>query len=1650
MELIFTTVRVVRIMAALLMISVNLFAQPNVNFAIDKTSGCSPLTVMFTNASSGFSADATFQWNFGNGATSTSSTVAKTVYITEKIFTVTLTVKDGGSSYAKSETIVVFKKPVADFSATPPRGCAPLPVDFISTATPGDGTLADYFWDFGDGTTNQGADVDHPSHTYTFAQKPTVRLTVTNSYGCYSTVEKSDIIQVLQPVQSSFDADLTTLCKVPGTTRFTNSSTGPGTLDYKWDFGDGEASTDKDPAPHVYAKKGLYSVKLLVTSSEGCADTLEKPDYINAANFSTNFNMPSTVCSQQALLFTDSSQGLPAASVWSFSDNNASLNGNPVQYTFNNPGNFTVSLTNTYGTCTETFTKNINVVPGSSLPGFLNDKDGGCVPPLTVQFKDSSSSAVKWHWDFGTGNAADTSSQQSPAFTFTGGERSYVVSLSSTNSNGCIATTSKTISLARPRVNIYYKSSSSQYGNYGCPGLTLTFAANPAPEIESYRWDFGDGGTSTDPEPVHSFDQPGSFTIKLYFTTKSGCIDSAIAENYVHTFKKPSIDFDVLGDRTVCGNSSIQFRDLTDSVTSWHWFFGDSTESYGQNPEHNYHRPGIFDVTLIATNQYCSDTVTKKGFIGATPPFPTITSVTNSCENNRGTVTFKQTSGGATTWLWNFGDGTTQAFNSDQETVSHTYNNNGTYEVFLTTSDGRCTTNDSISVSVFLKQNPLLTSDKTHFCGSDSLSLRVDNLELVQKDRTYYYYYSGQWQFADNTLAAPQFYNWMPPINVKISKLRPGVDSVRLIVFDAVYGCYDTSNFVPVTVSGPVAAISIANKNTCSGSETIFNDQSTGTGSIPITKWIWDYGDFHSDTTFVSGPVKHQYQIPSYYYPKLTVIDANGCSDYVSASADYIQINGPQADFYTTDTAVSPGSNVQFINNTNSWPYGNSSTSFRWDFGDGGSSTEENPIHAYANTGIYSVTLTALNTYTGCRDTIIKNKYVKVQTVFAAYTLNTSYISGKNCPPLVAKFADSSINALRVFWDFGDNSYSDNSSTPTHTYYKPGIYYAKLYAYGQRGSIDSSIHQIIVNGPYGTMQADRLRGCNPTPVVLTGQSGNTVDFTWDLGDGNVTQSTDSFTNHTYITSGIFIPRVILRDSAGCSATFELGDSIIVDDLSANILPGNRLACDSAVIPFETKISSLARDTLQLPLNFHWSFGTGNPRDTSVLENPSFQYSKLGKYQVALTVSTPFGCSATLTDSVLVARSPHVSATGPAEICEDGFASFIGTADTKDSLTWKWDFVNGNSSSIPKPETQFYKDSGLYNVSLVIKSIEGCTDTTFNPLMVHGKPLIQIIPAATDICLGQSVSFNATGGSVYSWRFDSTLNDTAISNPVAKPSSDKLYYLQVTNIYGCTDFDSAKVHVSLPFDITATRNTSICAGNTVQLEARGAVRYRWLIGTGLNNAEIANPLAKPDTTIQYVVVGYGSDQCFTDTAHVNITVFPVPTVNVGPDIQATVGSIIPLKAETSKDVTQINWNPTTFLDCSSCAEPKSKPRNSISYNVLVKNQYGCVASDSINVSISCPQSVVFIPNSFSPNNDGVNDILYPRGKGIKEIKYFRIFNRWGELVFERQNFAIDDRSFAWDGTARGKILPADVYVYTSEMVCENNESFKLNGNIMIIR
>jgi PKD repeat protein len=243
------------------------YAQLKADFTVDKTGGCSPVSVSFTNASTGTTSGTTYEWDFGNGNTSSLKNPGA-IFREEKQYTVTLTVKDGDQTSTKTQIVTVYKKPVVEFSASLEKGCAPLPVTFTSTAAAGDGTITQYFWDFGDGFTQQTAG-QQLEHTYASDLIPSVSLTVTNSFGCQATLLKEKMITVLPKLTSAFNADEKVLCKISDAANFINSSSGPGVLSYVWDFGDGTTSTSKDPT-HVFSTKGTYTIKLKVSSSEGC------------------------------------------------------------------------------------------------------------------------------------------------------------------------------------------------------------------------------------------------------------------------------------------------------------------------------------------------------------------------------------------------------------------------------------------------------------------------------------------------------------------------------------------------------------------------------------------------------------------------------------------------------------------------------------------------------------------------------------------------------------------------------------------------------------------------------------------------------------------------------------------------------------------------------------------------------------------------------------------------------------------------------------------------------------------------------------------------------------------------------------------------------------------------------------------------------------------------------------------------------------------------------------------------------------------------------------------------------------------------------------------------------------------------------------
>ncbi|MEO6220313.1 MAG: PKD domain-containing protein, partial [Ginsengibacter sp.] len=478
-------------------------------------------------------------------------------------------------------------------------------------------------------------------------------------------------------------------------------------------------------------------------------------------------------------------------------------------------------------------------------------------------------------------------------------------------------------------------------------------------------------------------------------------------------------------------------------------------------------------------------------------------------------------------------------------------------------------------------------------------------------------------------------------------------------------------------------------------------------------------------------------------------------------------------------------------------------------------------------------------------------------------------------------------------------------------------------------------------------------------------------------------------------------------------------------------------------------SSLSNDVIT---GWQWNFGDGS---TALLQNPGHSYSSPGLYTVSMIASTEEGCKDTVTKVAFsnVVASPDISIQSNTSACKLDTLLFKGNFIQPDTsvVTWQWDFANGQTSTLQNPPSQQYLTAGNYIVSAVAANSSGCKDTATKAITINPLPNTN---AGTDasLCLGSSKQLQASGALTYQWILPTNfLSCTNCSNPVTSTPDDITYLVKGTDAIGCSAVDSVKIEVKKPFKITVIPGVdSVCVGDGVQLNASYAENYLWTPAQSLNNPSIANPIASPNTNTTYKVIGFDSAKCFKDSAYVTVSTFNYPTVNAGPDKTIKAGTSVLMSAVYSNDVINWLWSPATALNCTTCSSPIATPNITTTYTIKVENNGGCSATDDVTILTSCTSENIFIPNTFSPNGDGANDIFYPRGTGINKIRGMKIFNRWGQVVFERSNFYANDPASGWDGVLKGKKVPSDVYTFIIEVICDNNDVVSQAGNVTLLR
>ncbi|MFC4262046.1 T9SS type B sorting domain-containing protein [Ferruginibacter yonginensis] len=332
----------------------------------------------------------------------------------------------------------------------------------------------------------------------------------------------------------------------------------------------------------------------------------------------------------------------------------------------------------------------------------------------------------------------------------------------------------------------------------------------------------------------------------------------------------------------------------------------------------------------------------------------------------------------------------------------------------------------------------------------------------------------------------------------------------------------------------------------------------------------------------------------------------------------------------------------------------------------------------------------------------------------------------------------------------------------------------------------------------------------------------------------------------------------------------------------------------------------------------------------------------------------------------------------------------------------------------------------------------------SPILVKVNPLpVTTAINSGPVCEATVLNFSATGGNNYNWvgpnGFTATIANPSIINTTLN-SSGKYYVTVTDNVTGCQNIDSTTVVVNpSPIVSVTPTTTTLCESVSQLLNATGANNYEWSPPNGLSNSNINNPTASPTATTNYQVIGKNSFGC-ADTAFATINVIKLPLVNAGADRFIVANNPIQLDANINGTYNSFQWSPPTFISDVLVLNPIVNPPADDRYILSVTSLNNCgVVNDTVYVKI---YQGIFIPNSFTPNADGKNDVWNIPALAAYPDHTLMVYNRYGQTVFQRSKSLI-----GWNGLFKGEPLPTGAYTYIIDL---KNGTPVLKGTVLLLR
>ncbi len=1461
----------------------------------------------------------------------------------------------------------------------------------------------------------------------------------------------------------------------------------------KWQFGNGNQSTEKIFTQAAFTQPGEYQVILTIIENGIEYSTTQKVVVFDnpKANFYADVH---SGCVPLDVKFYDSTTVVKnkiVSWVWNFGDGTGSLLENPTNiFKSESKNNVTLIVVDEKG-CKGTIVKD-NYIIATQQPAidFTYSDTLTCKLPLKVNFTENIKSDYPYSlkWDFGN-NSVSTSSKPSGNFLE---EKTYPVSLTVTNNYGCSNKLTKNITINEE----VYEAAVISDSKIGCAPFTYAYSVNSNFHISKYAWEIA-GNLYNAPSGSVVLSTAGKYIVKLTASDESGC--SIVVWDTINVSSRPVAEF-TLDQTEICtGPVTINFQNATPDATMHRWTFSNGVAGVNTaNPSVVFTKDGLYNVQYIATNEFgCSDTILKKNLIKIEKPILSIgLSSENGCVPFSSAITLNKIGAGQIKDItWTYPNGNTyNGFNPPDVTLLQ----EGTMNLLaLVEFDGNCPS-QTISQTVMAgKLNPFNASfTPTTVCVKEGVGGTIQN----PSDGVIYTWHLGDGQEREGE---------------KISYEYSDVGFFQVSVVAEKLGCTDSVEVVKVQVLNPQAGIAVS--KLCNSGEFRFSNKSLGNSYSR-----WDFGDGKSlvsnaaavnhvfadtgtykvklyvenditkckdsvitevkygtkdnniqlqpqigclpytanfsvalseyktltwtfnDTVLTGKNVAFKYNQPGVYDIRLVATRNDGCQENYFFP-EIVTVVKVEADFSHTPSGGCAPINVSFEDKTSSDH--SKIVAWNWDLGGQKKSTDQNLAYTFTSNNDVDIRLIATDEV-GCKDTVIK--VIPIYVPVADFTTDLTTI----CTGVSFAFKNLSKGVdAQYLWSFSNGVASSTDEHPQIVFNQEGVYDVKLVVVDANNCKDSIIkptYLTVKNYEYDFDGFPRFKSC-PELVTSFQILPSNISYKyahWDFGDGNQSLDTNRVPVNIYAQSGVFDVSLILEDFRGCKDTIVKSDFVEVKGPRGKLSFTPTEGC----IPLEVKFEAEFVDS---KINF-WDFGTGIGKlDTKMIDTVSHIYTDPGIAIPSLMLDDGLGCVVQLYyDTIILSGAKVKIDHSKVGICTGGEVEF--TDKTEENIyapivsRW-WEFGNGNKSNDISVSQSFTVDStSIVFATLTVETELGCNDKDSVGIKVFAYPEIKL-PEELVICKGDKIRLDAQGADVFRWEPARLLPNVNDVRPLVSPLEDTWFKVIGYDTSICASNDSVLLRVVNGFDAFAGPDTVLCYGDSIHLRTEvseihsGEFKYTWYLDEQVVSQDQSPDFLPEEDAVYIVNVRNGACKEYSQPVYVRVSL--KPELEVYRDTTIAEGQSLVLSAISEPGVTY-QWAPAELISCTNCASPTVSPLLTTNYKVIVTNEAGCTNESDVWIEVVdfCAGSKVEIPNVFSPNFDGLNDhfrIKYDRD--LVQLKSMKIFNRYGELIFDTL-----DTETGWDGTFNTVPVNTGVYVYYIDVVCFNGGAKLLKGNITLMR